>query len=84
MLLPSPLTTHNLSHTVNFENKNSKALKTAIDNIFLDNGGLNPYFTSHTVNRLSDHYAQFLIINNIYAATNTPLKHITKKFNKNS
>jgi len=54
-------------------------LKTAIDNIFLDNGRLNPYFTSHIVNSLSDNDAQFLIINNIHAATNIPFEAHNQK-----
>ena len=42
---------------------------TAIDNIFVDNSRLGSTITLPLINDLSDHDAQLLTINNIYAAT---------------
>jgi hypothetical protein len=55
---------------------------TAIDNIFVDSIRFSSSSTSPIINGLSDHDAQYLMINNIAAATNLiPLKQRTRKVN---
>jgi hypothetical protein len=63
--LASLLTTYNLSHTVNFATRIQNDSSTAIDNIFVDNSRLKSSSTSPPINGLSDHDAEFLIMNNI-------------------
>jgi hypothetical protein len=67
--LSSLLTTYNLSHTVNFATRIQNESSTAIDNIFVDNIRLGSTITLPLINGLSDHDAQLLTINNIYATT---------------
>jgi hypothetical protein len=64
----SLLTTYNLLHTVNFATRIQNDSRTAIDNIFVDC----IRFSSSTsiINGISDHDAQYLMINNIAATTN--------------
>ena len=66
--LSSLLTTYNLSHTVDFATRIQNKSSTAIDNIFVDNSRLGLTTISPLINGPSDHDAQFLTINNIYAA----------------
>jgi hypothetical protein len=80
--LPSLLTTYNLSHTVNFATWMQNESSTAIDNIFVDNSWLGSTITVPLLNGLSDHDAQLLTINNIYAAIKkVPLKQRTRIIN---
>jgi hypothetical protein len=81
----SLLTTHNLSHTVDFATRIQNKSSTAIDNIFVDNSTLNSSYISPLINCLSDHDAQFLTISNIYAARNKiPLRQRTRSINSNT
>jgi hypothetical protein len=74
--------TYNLSHTVDFATVIQNKSSTAIDNIFVDNSRLKSSYTSPLINGLSDHDAQFLTINNFYAARNKiPLKQRTTLIN---
>jgi hypothetical protein len=83
--LSSLLTTYNLSNIVDFATRIQKKSSTAIDNIFVDNSTLKSSYTSPLINRLSDHDAQFLTSNNIYAARNKiPLKQRTRLINSDT
>jgi hypothetical protein len=55
--------TYNLSHTVNFTTRIQNDSSTAIHNIFMDNSRLKSSCTSPLIDGLSDHDAEFLIIN---------------------
>jgi hypothetical protein len=69
-------------HTVYFATRIQNNSSTAIENIFVDNSGLKTSYTSPLINGLADHDAQFVTINNIYAATNKiPLKQRTRLIN---
>jgi hypothetical protein len=60
---------------MNFVTRVQNYSSTAIDNIFIDSAKLSSSCTSPIVNSLSDHDAQFLIVNNIISEVNsTPLK----------
>jgi hypothetical protein len=65
----SLLTTYNLSHTVDFATRMENESTRAIDNILVDNSRLGSTITLPLICGLSDHDAQLLIINNMYAAT---------------
>jgi len=67
--LSSLLTTYNLSHTVDFATRIQNESSTAIDNIFVNNSRLGSTITLPLINGLSDHDAQLLAINNIFAVT---------------
>jgi hypothetical protein len=83
--LSSLLTTYNLSHTVNFATRIQNRSSTAIDNIFVDNSRLGSSITTPLINVLSDHDAQLLTINNIYAGTNkVSLKQRTRLINSDT
>jgi exonuclease III len=58
----SLLKTYNLSHTVNFATRVQNSSSTGIDNIFKYSARLSTFYTSPIVNGLSDHDAQFLMI----------------------
>jgi antitoxin component of RelBE/YafQ-DinJ toxin-antitoxin module len=78
----SLLTTYNLIHTVNFATRIQNDSRTAIDNIFVDCIRFSSSSTSPIINGLSDHDAQYLMINNIAAAGNLmPFKQRTRKVN---
>jgi exonuclease III len=80
--LSSLLTTYNLSHSVDFATRMQNKSSTAIDNIFVDNNRLGLTKTSPLINGLSDHDAQLLTINNIYAASKKVFsKQRTRKIN---
>jgi hypothetical protein len=64
------LTTYNLIHTVNFASRIQNDSSTAIDNIFVDVTRLSSSSTSSIINGLSDHDAQFLMMNNLAVAGN--------------
>jgi hypothetical protein len=66
LLLP----TYNLTHTVNFATRNQNDSSTATDNIFVDSIRFSSSSTSPIINGLSDHDAQYLMINKIAAASN--------------
>jgi hypothetical protein len=66
----SLLTTCNLTHTVNFATRIQNDSSTAIDNIFVDSIRFSPSSTSPIICGVSDHDAQYLMINNIVAAGN--------------
>jgi hypothetical protein len=71
-----------LINTVNFATRIQNDSRTAIDNIFVDNIRFSSTSTSPIINGLSDHDAQYLIINNIAATTNLiPLKQRKRKVN---
>jgi hypothetical protein len=73
--------TCNLSHTVDFATRMQKKPSTATYNIMY-NSRLGSTITFPLVNGLSDHDAQLLTINNIYAATkNVSLKQRTRIIN---
>jgi hypothetical protein len=65
----SLLTTYNF-HTVNFATRIQNYSNTATDNIFMDSIRFSSSSTSPIVNGLSDHNAQYLMINNIVVAGN--------------
>jgi hypothetical protein len=62
---------YNLTDTVNFATRIQNDLSRATDNIFVYNTRFRSTSTSPIINCLSDHSAQYLIINNIAAADNT-------------
>jgi hypothetical protein len=64
------LTTYNFIHTVNFARRIQNDSRTAIGNIFVDSIRFTSSSTSPIINGLSDHDAQYLMINNIAAAGN--------------
>jgi hypothetical protein len=57
-------------HTVTFATRIQNNSSTAIDNIFVDKNRKNLSSISPTINGLSDHNAQILTINNLYATIN--------------
>jgi hypothetical protein len=78
----SLLKTDNLIRTVNFATRIRNDSRTTIDNIFVDSIRFSSSSTSPVINGLSDHDAQYLMINNIAAASNLiPLKQRTRKVN---
>jgi hypothetical protein len=73
------ITTYYLTHTVNFATRIQNDSSTAIDNIFVDSIR---FSSSPIINGLSDHDAQYPMINNIAAAGYLiPLKQRTRKVN---
>jgi hypothetical protein len=60
----SLLQTYNLFRVVDFPTRITKNSSTAIDNIFLDYCRLNTYQVFSVFSGLSDHDAQYLIVNN--------------------
>jgi hypothetical protein len=78
----SLLITYNLSHTVDFATRMQNKSNTVTDNIFMDNSRLGSTITLPLVNGPSDHDAQLLTINNIYAVTKkVSLKQRTRIIN---
>jgi hypothetical protein len=76
----SLLTTYNLKYTANFATRIQNDSRTEIDNIFVDCIRFSSSSTSPIINGLSDHDAQYILINNIAAAGNLiPLKQRTRK-----
>jgi hypothetical protein len=76
------LTTYNFTHAVNFAKRIQNCSSTAIDNNFVDSIRFSSSSTSPIINGLSDHDAQYLMINNIAAAANLiPLKQRTRRVN---
>ena len=59
------LQSYNMFHTVNFPTGTSNVSCTATDNTFIDYSGINSLKILSVINGLSDHNAQFLVINNI-------------------
>jgi hypothetical protein len=57
-----------LIHTVNFATRIQNDLRIATDNIFVDSIRFSSSSTSPIINGLSDHDAQYLMINNTAAA----------------
>jgi hypothetical protein len=73
------LTTHNLSHAVNFATRIQNNWSTAIYNIFVDNCRTNLSSTSPITDGLSDHDAQIFTLKYINATMNkSPLKQRTR------
>ncbi|PNF25679.1 hypothetical protein B7P43_G16270, partial [Cryptotermes secundus] len=66
----SLLTTYNLIHTVNFATRIQNDSSTSIDNIFVDVTRFSSSSTSPIINGLSDHDAQFLVMDNLAVAGN--------------
>jgi hypothetical protein len=65
----------------NFATRIQNDSRTAIDNIFVDSIRFSSTGTSPIINGLSDHDAQYLMINNIAATTNLiPLKQRKRKY----
>ncbi|PNF35250.1 hypothetical protein B7P43_G06859, partial [Cryptotermes secundus] len=62
----SLLQTYNLCHVVDFPTRIAKVSSTAIDNIFLDYNRLNTFHVCSVNNGLSDHDAQYLVVNNVF------------------
>ncbi|PNF23822.1 hypothetical protein B7P43_G15913 [Cryptotermes secundus] len=69
--LNSLLKTYNLVHTVNFATRIQKDSSSAIDNIFVDITRFSSSSTVPIINGLSDHDAQYLMMNNIALAGNS-------------
>jgi hypothetical protein len=68
---------YNLFYIVEFPTRIVKESCTAIDNIFLDYSRLNTYHVHSVNNGLSDHDAQYLVINNVFGTQrnkDTPVK----------
>jgi hypothetical protein len=63
--LDSLLASYNLTSTVYFPNKIQNNSTTAIDNIFINVSEFDDYIISPIVNKLCDHDAQLIAINNI-------------------
>jgi hypothetical protein len=75
------LETYSLSHKL-IETRVQNSSTTTMDNIFIHNARFSSFCISLIVNGLSDHDAQFLIVNNIMSEVNsTPLKQETRKIN---
>jgi hypothetical protein len=71
-----------LTHTVNFATRIQNDLSAAIDNIFVDNIRFISCSTTPIINGLSDHDAQYLMINNTVSAGNLKrLKQRKRKVN---
>jgi hypothetical protein len=66
----SLLTTYNLIHIVNFATRTQNDSSTAIDNIFVDITRFCSSSTSPIINGLSDHDAQYLLMNNTAVVDN--------------
>lgn len=80
--LSSLLTTHILSHTVNFATRVQNSSGTATDNIPVINSRLDTSSTSPIISSLSDHNAQIFTITKIYATINKfSLKQTTRLVN---
>ena len=80
--MSSLLTTYKLFHLVDFATRIQNKLGTAIDNVFADNSRLGSTIIYPLLNGLSDHDAQLLTINNIYAATKKVFLQQRKNNNK--
>jgi hypothetical protein len=77
----SSITTFNLIRSVHFATRFQNSA-TETDNIFVDSIRFSSSSTSPIINGLSYHNAQYLMINNIAAASNLiPLKQRTRKVN---
>jgi hypothetical protein len=71
-----------LIHTVNFATRIQNNSRIAIDKIFVGSIRFSSSSTSPIINGLTDHDAQYLMINNIAAAGNLiPLKQRIRKVN---
>jgi hypothetical protein len=64
----SLLTTYSLIHTANFATRIQNDSSTAINNIFVDITRFSSSSTSSIINDLSDHDAQYLMMNNLAVA----------------
>jgi hypothetical protein len=74
-----------LIHTVNFATRIQNDSRSATDNIFVDSITFSSTSTSPIINGLTDHDAQYLMINNIAATTNLiPLKQRKRKVNNDT
>jgi hypothetical protein len=78
------LLTYNLSAIVQFPTRSQSHSSTAIDNIFIDIYKLIYYTVFPLYNRLSDHDAQLLIINNVNLQLQNNRFHIIRNINKYS
>jgi hypothetical protein len=78
----SLLTTYNSTHTVNFATRIQNDTSTAIDNIFVDSIRFSSSSTSPIINGVSDHDSQYLMINNIAAASNFNTFEVENKKSK--
>jgi hypothetical protein len=78
----SLLKAYYLSHTVNFPTRVQNSSTTAIVNIFIDCARLNSPYTAPIINGLSDHDAQFLMINDMNTVINlAPFRWKLRKIN---
>jgi exonuclease III len=76
---------YNIFHTVEFPTRTGNNTSTAIDNIFIDRVRINSFKVISISNRLSDHDAQCLVLqNNLNLERQTTNRIITTLVNKNS
>jgi len=76
------LLSYNLHSTVNFPTRIHNNSITATDNIFIDKVKYENYSIHPLINRLSDHEAQIITINNITVDKRINKTQSIRKFNK--
>jgi len=50
-------------------------VSSAFDNVFIDHGRINSYYTSPIINGLSDHEAQYLVLSNVFNYNKNKTSH---------
>ena len=58
--------TYEQFESINFPTRIGKVSSSAFDNIFVDHGRINSYYTSPIINGLSDHEAQYLVLSKVF------------------
>ena len=79
--LDTVLLTYNLAPIVYFPNRTQGSSSTAIDNIFLDTNTFFNYTISLLYNRLADHDAQLLIMNDLNLQPHSHCTHTIRSLN---
>jgi len=61
-----PFQSYNLFQATNFPTRIGKAYSSAYDNTFVDCGRINSHYVLPIINGLSDHEAQYLVLNDFF------------------
>jgi len=80
--LDNLLLSYNLTSIINFPTRVQNTTATAIDNIFIDVSQFESYTVTPTINGMSDHDAQLLIINTDYSCVPIHKFKTVRKINK--
>jgi hypothetical protein len=82
--LDSLLASYNLFNLVNFPTRIDNKSSTAIDGIFIDKYKFKNYIIMPVANGLSDHDAQFLVLNNLKVHNSKSCRYNKRQINKTS